>query len=116
MRDRTDPAGGTVSGNTITWNLIENMAAGESKSITYQLRVADELPDGTTEMPNVVTIETEGDEDPSNNSDDALVQVTVGEPFLPFTGGDAARLAILAMLLLVAGLVLRRLGLMRVHA
>ncbi len=67
-------------------------------------------------MPNIVTIELEGDEDPSNNSDDALVQVTVGEPFLPFTGSDALRLAILAMLLLVAGVVLRRLSFLRVRS
>lgn len=104
-----DPNGGTVSGTTITWNLIETMAKGDSKSISYTLQVADELPEGYIEMPNVVTISTPGDKDPTNNSDDELV--TAGEPFLPFTGGELARIMMLAILALAIGLVFRRMAL-----
>ena len=116
-----DAAGGTVAGGKITWNLSGPLAEGESGSITYTLKVSDEMPSGTTEIPNTACLDFVGDNTPEDNCDDALVTVRFapftpqGEPFLPFTGFDGMRLALLAMLMVVAGVALRRLSRVHLH-
>ena len=103
-----DAAGGTVADGKIVWELPGPLAKEDGKkTITYTARVKSEMPDGTTNIDNVVVIEHPRDEDPSNNTDDARVVVRVGEPFLPFTGGEYLLLIGLAAAAATAGTLLR---------
>jgi len=100
-----DAAGGTVSGGKITWNLAGPLAKEDGfKTVTYTMRVVGDMPEGTTNVDNVV-ISHPDDSDPTNNTDDARVRV--GEPFLPFTGTEALILLFGAVLASVAGLGMR---------
>ena len=67
------------------------------------------MPNGTTNVDNVVVIRHPDDSDPSNNTDDArtVVRVSDEEPFLPFTGGEYLLLIGLAALAASAGALLR---------
>ncbi len=103
-----DAAGGIVDDGKITWNLVGPLATGESGSITYTLRVIEDMPEGTTNIDNTAVITLEGDTNPDNNMDSA--RVIVKEPFLPFTGADVFRLLVIFALALAAGVALRRLG------
>ena len=99
---------------------LRSSRAERNKVDHDQLKVKEDVS-SETEMPNVACIEFQGDTDSSNNCDDALVKVepfapfTESEPFLPFTGGDGVRLALLVMLLVVAGVMLRRLARVSMH-
>jgi len=100
-----DANGGVVSGGTITWTFNETLANGESDTLTYTARVKTGVADGTR-IDNVVVIEMAGDSDPTNNRDDA--RVIVGEPFLPFTGGQLIPLLAIAAIATIGGIALRR--------
>ncbi len=104
-------AGGTVADGKIVWTLAGPLDKADGKqTITYTVRVVNNMPDGTTNVDNVVVIRHPGDTDPSNNTDDARTVVRVGEPFLPFTGGEYLLLIGLAALAASAGAVLRLRG------
>ncbi|MDH4139116.1 MAG: hypothetical protein OEV43_00925 [Coriobacteriia bacterium] len=103
-----DAADGIVDDGKITWNLVGPLATGESGSITYTLRVIEDMPEGKTNIDNTAVITLEGDTNPDNNMDSA--RVVVEEPFLPFTGADVFRLFVIFALALAAGVALRRLG------
>ncbi len=114
-----DAAGGTVADGKITWTFNGPLATGESGTITYKMKVIDDMPSGTTNVDNAAVVSTDGDTNPDNNRDTARVVVSPepympytekGEPFLPFTGGDAIRLLIVAGIFLAAGFALRRLA------
>ena len=53
-----DAAGGTISGNTITW-VIGNLKAGESKTITFKVKIDKSMPVGTTILKNCAEISGE---------------------------------------------------------
>jgi len=100
--------GGTVSGGKITWHVFTDTALLDTdgwQTLTYTLRVHDEMPSGTTHIDNVVVISVDQDSDLSNNTDTARVDVG----FLPFTGGafpdpTAALIAAFGAIALLIGL------------
>jgi uncharacterized repeat protein (TIGR01451 family) len=102
-----DAAGGTVAGGKITWTLAGPLAMADGvKTISYTVRVKSDMPEGTTKVSNVVVISHPDDDNPANDRDDASVNVK--EPFLPFTGGEAAMLLLVALVSAVLGIFLRR--------
>jgi uncharacterized repeat protein (TIGR01451 family) len=99
--------GGVVSGGKITWTMAGPLAMEDGKqTLTYTVRVDEDMPDGTTYIDNVVVISHPLDSDPTNNTDND--RIIVGEPFLPFTGGELGLILGAALLTAVFGLVLRR--------
>jgi uncharacterized repeat protein (TIGR01451 family) len=105
-----DAAGGAVANGKIVWNMAGPLAEADGKqTITYTVRVVEDMPNGTTNVDNVVVIRHPDDSDPSNNTDDArtVVRVSDEEPFLPFTGGEYLLLIGLAALAASAGALLR---------
>ena len=99
--------GGVVSGGKITWTLPGPLAMEDGKqTLTYTVRVDEDMPDGTTNIDNVVVISHPLDSDPTNNTDND--RIIVGEPFLPFTGGELGLILGAALVTAVLGLVLRR--------
>jgi len=108
-----DAAGGAVANGKIVWNMAGPLAEADGKqTITYTVRVVEDMPNGTTNVDNVVVIRHPDDSDPSNNTDDArtVVRVSDEEPFLPFTGGEYLLLIGLAALAASAGALLRLRG------
>ena len=103
-----DAAGGTVAGNRITWTFPGPLAFGETQTIVYKLKVAEDMPDGTTVLDNVVVVSHPEDDNPDNDRSTWSVTVRVSEPFLPFTGGDALSLLVLAAATGALGAALRR--------
>jgi uncharacterized repeat protein (TIGR01451 family) len=104
-----DSAGGTVSGGKITWALPGPLAPEDGpQTITYKVKVIADMPDGTTRIDNTVVISHPLDSDPTNNTDDERVTVTVGEPFLPFTGGEIGIILGSAAVFATLGAALRR--------
>jgi len=107
-----DAAGGTVAGGKITWTFAGPLAKEDGKqTATYKVRINAEMPDGTTNVDNVVVIAHPDDIDLTNNTDDD--RVVVRTEFLPFTGGEYLLLLGLALLALIAGGALR-LGAVRI--
>jgi hypothetical protein len=103
-----DANGGVVSGGKITWTMAGPLALEDGKqTLTYTVRIDEDMPDGRTDVDNVVVIDHPQDADPTNNSDDERVVVRVGEPFLPFTGTEAWLLLAAALAAGTAGLALR---------
>ncbi len=101
-----DAAGGTVAGGKITWTFAGPLAKEDGKqTATYKVRINAEMPDGTTNVDNVVVIAHPDDIDLTNNTDDD--RVVVRTEFLPFTGGEYLLLFGLALLALIAGGALR---------
>ena len=89
-----------MAGGKITWTMPGPLVAADGKkTITYTARIASSMPDGATNVDNVVVITVPDDADDSNNR--ATERVVVSEPFLPFTGGDY--LLLLAAALAAAG-------------
>jgi hypothetical protein len=84
------------------------LAPDASLTKTYSLRISSDMPAGSTNVNNVVTVVHPDDPDTANNTDSS--SVGVGEGFLPFTGGDAARLFFGAFAAAIAGTTLRRFG------
>jgi hypothetical protein len=111
-----DANGGTDDGDTITWTFPGPLAPGASFTITYTMRVLEDVPEDLESIDNIACVDTEADENPDNNCDDATVEIepalpfTEEEEFLPFTGGDAATLLLFATLATMVGLALRKLG------
>ena len=105
-----DADGGSVADGMIEWTVPGPLGAGESGTIVYTMRIASEMPTGTTNVDNVVVIRSDGDPNPDNDRDTERVPVSEDEPFLPFTGGDAARLLALLVAATLAGTALRRHG------
>lgn len=104
-----DSGGGTVADGKITWNVAGPLYAEDgAKTITYTARINSTMPAGTTLVKNTVVIFEPTDTNHGN--DTSTWTVRVGEPFLPFTGGDWTVLAIAALIAAAAGLALRRLG------
>ncbi len=100
-------SGGVVSGGKITWTLDGPVSKGDTGSISYRMAVASNMPTGTTVVDNVAVIDKDGDENPANDSDDASIRVSVGEPFLPFTGAELSLLFAALLMSLAAGAALR---------
>jgi uncharacterized repeat protein (TIGR01451 family) len=105
-----DAAGGVVADGKITWTLAGPLAMADGpQTITYTVKVDSTMPTGTTNVDNTVVINHPDDSNPDNNTDDERVRVTVqGEPFLPFTGGEALLLVSAAILSAGVGALLRR--------
>ncbi len=110
--------GGVVDmvAGTITWTLAGPLSMEDGqKTLTYTVRLIEDMPEDETNVDNVVVIEHPRDSDPSNNTDDWRVVVdnpalpfTEEEPFLPFTGGSLAMLIGAAMASAGIGVALRR--------
>lgn len=103
-----DAVGGSVADGVITWTIPGPLGGGESGTISYTLKVDETMPEGTTNVDNVVVIRYPDDPNPDNDRATERVIVGVEEPFLPFTGGDAALFFGVIALASVAGASLRR--------
>jgi len=103
-----DAKGGVVAGGKITWTIAGPLTAADGvRLLSYTVRVKADMPSGTTKVGNIVVISHPDDENLTNNRDEASITVRE-EPFLPFTGGDAVLLLMVAFLSAVTGLFLRR--------
>jgi len=103
-----DANGGVVSGGKITWTMAGPLALEDGEqTLTYTVRINRDMPDGRTDVDNIVVIDHPQDADPTNNSDDERVVVRVDEPFLPFTGTEAWLLLAAALAAGTTGLALR---------
>ena len=104
-----DAAGGTVADGKIVWAFEGPLDPEDGKkTITYTVRITRDMPEGTTNVDNVVVIVDPLDGDDSNNTDRARSKVRVpGEPFLPFTGGEYLLLIGLAAVAATLGTVIR---------
>lgn len=101
--------GGTVSGGKITWTDAGPLYAEDApRTITYKVRIDTDLPLDVKHIDNVVVIHEPTEVVTDNNSDNW--RVSVGEPFLPFTGFEGGLLALIALLATGAGFALRRFG------
>ncbi len=79
-----DAVGGVVVDGTIVWNIAGPLTAEDGPVvIVYTVRVLDDVPNGSTDVANVVTIFHPDDENLTNNADDDVI--VVEDPFLPFT-------------------------------
>lgn len=119
-----DASGGAVADGMIVWTINGPLAEGASGSITYTMRVASDMPDGTTNIDNTARIRVPGDDNPANDVDTARVVVDNpfapftptrpvaerGEEFLPFTGTEALTLLLLALSAIMLGATLRRMA------
>ncbi len=103
-----DANGGVVANGKITWTIAGPLTSADGlQTLTYTVRVKADMPNGTTTVGNIVVISHPDDEDLTNNRDEASILVKE-EPFLPFTGGDAMLLLMVAFLSAATGLFLRR--------
>lgn len=105
-----DVGDGVVADGAITW-VRTDVKVGEERTITYTLRVSSDMPTGNTVVDNTAVIEPFGDT--------ATWQITVENPFLPFTedddvlpftGGELALLVLALVLAVSGGIALRRAG------
>ncbi len=99
-----DVSGATVADGKLTWTDSVPLGPDEQRTITYTMRVSADMPTGLTHVDNVAVI-TPGDHEATWR-----VDVNVDEPFLPFTGGEAAALLAVAAVAALAGIVFRRMG------
>ncbi|MCL4078368.1 hypothetical protein MX659_01940 [Coriobacteriia bacterium Es71-Z0120] len=97
-----DTAGGAVVDGTLVWIDTVPLGPGETRTITYTMRISTELSEGTTNIRNVAVI------NPGDHESSWTVRVTTEEPFLPFTGGGITLLVIAATLAAVFGIAIRR--------
>ncbi|MBN1193286.1 MAG: DUF11 domain-containing protein [Coriobacteriia bacterium] len=103
-----DAGGGAASGGVITWTLPGPLtAAGGKQTLTYSVRVKDDMPEGRTNVDNVVVIRHPRDSNDSNDTASHRVVVEVDEPFLPFTGAEYLLLILAVIIAGVVGLALR---------
>ena len=115
------PDGWTCVDTTCTFE-VGDLAAGDSGSVDFTVRVDDPFPEAQTELDNVVVIDDDGengdDPTPENNTDDDQTPVDVsdvsanaedppvavaGNVVLPVTGQEVNRLLAVAGLLLILG-------------
>jgi uncharacterized repeat protein (TIGR01451 family) len=100
--------GGIVADGKITWTIAGPLTSADGvQLLAYTVRVNADMPTGTTKVGNTVVISHPDDDDLTNNRDEATITVTE-EPFLPFTGGDATLLLMVAFLSAATGFFLRR--------
>lgn len=97
-----DLNGGVASDGKIVWTDTAALLKGDVRTITYTMKIDETMPDGTTNIDNVAVISPFGASD--------AARVTVGSPFLPFTGTDLMLLALAAIIAAAAGMLLRLLG------
>ena len=104
-----DVDGGVVSDGKITWTDNDDLEPGVTRTIVYTMRIDAEMPVGTTDVDNVALLNVQG-----GYEDDWTVSVTVdsepAEPFLPFTGGEAVLITMLAAIAGFIGMALRTAG------
>ncbi len=93
--------GGVDNGDTITWTDEEPLAPGQSRSITYTMRVHSEMPEGTTLVKNTAVLNWVG-----GTLTDTWT-VSVKNPVTPVTGIELGLLALFAVLALAGSVVLR---------
>ncbi|MBN1370202.1 MAG: DUF11 domain-containing protein, partial [Dehalococcoidaceae bacterium] len=83
--------GGTLSGNTITWNL-GTLGTNASGSFSFQADINSSTTPGVSIINAVSITTTSSEHDPNNNSDTATTLVTVGPPasldLTPATGSN----------------------------
>ena len=104
-----DAAGGVVEDGTITWEIDGPLYPEDGpQTITYSVRISEDLPDDVRVVRNTVVISAPDEENPDNNKDSWEVEIP--EPFLPFTGGEWTLIALLAMFAMSIGVTLRRLA------
>ena len=94
-----DIAGATQGAGILTWHDSVPLETGDVRTITYTMRIIEDMPTTATRIDNVAVITPNGNE--------ATWRVTVSNPFLPFTGGTLALLALLAAAALLIGIALR---------
>lgn len=72
--------GGVHDDGTVTWDLPDELPAGESQTLTLEVRAANPLPTGTTSLTNTVTVSDDGNNGPDPNPDDNTdtARVTTG--------------------------------------
>ncbi|MGV8084567.1 MAG: SpaA isopeptide-forming pilin-related protein [Coriobacteriia bacterium] len=97
-------AGATDSNGVLTWIDNTPLQPGESRTITYTMRVLTTTPDGT-KVNNVAVIT------PGNH--EARATVTINDPYLPYTGGEAGLIAIAALFAAAVGVTFRKLAKVR---
>ena len=93
--------GGVDNGDTITWTDDTALPAGESRSITYTMRVDSEMPQGSTIVKNTAVLTWVGGTLTDTWS------ATVENPVTPVTGLEFGLLAMLAAIALAGSIVLR---------
>jgi uncharacterized repeat protein (TIGR01451 family) len=104
-----DAAGGDVKDGKITWKVPGPLFDEDgAQTITYSVRINQDVPDDVSVVRNTVLISTPGEENTDNNRDSW--EVELDEPFLPFTGGELLLMLLAAAVLATAGLVLRITG------
>jgi uncharacterized repeat protein (TIGR01451 family) len=111
----SDAGGGTVGGSQIVWHFAGPLDVGATQTITYKLRVKDELPAGQTTIKNHVHLDNPNDGDLTHGKDGYWTLNTGGLPFLPFTGADLTLYLILAGTALVLAIAFRGLAKVRAH-
>ncbi len=94
--------GGVDDGDTITWVDSEALQPGETRTITYTMRVATDVPEGITYIDNIATFRY-----PPDGEITGKWRVTVGNEPTPVTGLELGLLGLLAALALAGSVVLR---------
>ena len=104
-----DAAGGVVEDGTITWKIDGPLYPEDGpQTITYSVKISDDLPDSVKVVRNTVVISAPDEENTDNNSDSWEVEIP--EPFLPFTGSEMSIIALLVAMALALGMSFRRLA------
>ena len=99
------PAGATLDGTTLTWNIPTLAAMGDSAELTYQVKLDDDAFD--VSVTNVVTPGSGGTcttcTTTHTTPPQPVLPVTPSEPSLPKTGTDITPFVGVALLLLMLG-------------
>lgn len=126
-----DADGGDVEDGRIVWEITRSLSSADgTQALTCEMRVKRGMPEGTTLVRNVATVNGAEDGDPSNDSDGA--EVMVEDPYeprtpssrvrkpagstgagssnltLPFTNGRLGMLLMICAVLAVAGRALKK--------
>jgi len=105
----TDANGGTVADGKITWKVAGPLFADDGpQTITYTVKIDDDLPSDVTVVRNTVVISEPTEVNTSDNSDTWAVDISA--PFLPFTGGEWILILMAALMAAAVGVILRRIG------
>jgi len=90
---------------TITWIDPDPLSEADGwRTLTYKVQVHEEMPEGTTNIDNIVVMTSSS----GGGSDDWRVTVTKGIPYLPFTGGQFGLIVLAALMAAGMGLALKR--------
>lgn len=105
-----DVGDGVVADGKIAWDRF-NLLVGETRTITYTMRVAVDMPDGTTVVDNTAVINPFGDSDTWRVTvENPSLPFTEDEDFLPFTGAEWTLMGLAVLLAIAAGLAFRRMA------